>query len=376
MNIPFINLTREYNSIREEIDHAISRVMDSGWFILGPELEHFEDEFSDYIGVPYAIGVGSGTEALHLALIACGLQRGDEVITVANTAVPTVSAIEFAGCKPVFVDVDPQTYTLSPKSLKDYIGKNLGRSKAIVPVHLFGHPVDMGPIMEVAKQYDLKVIEDCSQAHGAMYKQQKVGSFGDAGCFSFYPTKNLGAYGDAGMVVCRDREIAKKIRMLRNYGEKSKYNNAIRGFNSRLDEVQAAILRVKLRFLENWNHARRRHAKLYQNLLKETNVILPIEKKESYHVYHLYVIRSKKRDALQTSLQQQGIGTAIHYPMPIHFQDAYADLGYKKGTFPFTEECMKEILSLPIYPELTEQEISQVAKAIRLFEHNSENSKS
>jgi dTDP-4-amino-4,6-dideoxygalactose transaminase len=253
---------------------------------------------------------------------------------------------------------------MSPEGLHEHLRKNPGRAKAVIPVHLFGHPADMDEIMEIARTHGVKVIEDCAQAHGALYKNRKVGSFGDVGCFSFYPTKNLGAYGDGGMVVTRDNKIAERIRLLRNYGEKSKYHNAVRGFNSRLDEIQAAVLRVKLKFLDEWNGVRRRNAKIYNDLLRDNDLILPVEKMEALHVYHLYVVRTTCREALQNSLKAQGIGTAIHYPMPIHFQDAYADLGYEKGAFPVAERCMEEILSLPIFPQLKEKEIRTVAETV------------
>ena len=329
-------------------------MLKSGWFILGHELQRFEEDLADYLGVSYAIGVGSGTEALHLALIACGIKPGDEVITVPNTAVPTVSAIDFAGGIPVFVDVDPETYLMSPESLDEYLRRNSKKAKAVIPVHLYGHPVEMDHLLAISEVYGLKVIEDCAQAHGTLYKGRKVGTLGDAGCFSFYPTKNLGAYGDAGIVVTGDKKIAERIRMLRNYGEESKYKNVIRGFNSRLDELQAAILRVKLGFIDEWNALRRRNAQLYNTLLKDTRLKLPVEKKEAVHVYHLYVVRTKYRDFLKRALSDKGIGTAIHYPTPVHLQGAYRNLGYKEGAFPIAEKCTREILSIPIFPQLSE----------------------
>lgn len=367
MEIPFFDLTRQYGSISREIDCAINAVLRSGWYILGKELELFEEEFASYIGVPYAVGVGSGTEALHLALLACGLRRGDRVITVPNTAVPTVSAIDFAGGDTVFVDIDPESYTLSPERLRERLRVDPGRVRAVVPVHLYGHPAEMDSILEIAAEYGLIVIEDCAQSHGSLYRGGKTGSLGDAGCFSFYPTKNLGAYGDAGMVVTGDKGIADSVRMLRNYGEESKYLNKTRGFNSRLDDIQAAVLRAKLKYLDVWNETRRHHARTYGDLLKESGLILPSEKGDVRHVYHQYVVRAADREGLKDFLHKRGIATAIHYPMPIHFQEAFADLGYVKGDFPVAEKCMEEILSIPIFPELTEQEISMICDALRSY---------
>lgn len=374
--IPFVNLTKQYLTIKEEIDQAISRVLNRGWFILGEELASFEEAFARYCHANHAVGVGSGTEALHLSLLACGVKPGDEVITVPNTAVPTVSAIDFANAKPVFVDIDPETYTLDPDKLDEYLKKRYERSdsqstkkpKAVIPVHLYGHPADMDPIMDIARKYDMKVIEDACQAHGTEYKGKKVGSIGDAGCFSFYPTKNLGAYGDSGMVITDDEDIAKNLQMLRNYGEEKKYYNVIRGFNSRLDEIHAAILKVKLNHLDRWNEIRRDYAGLYENLLRDSSIITPVEKKYAKHIFHLYVIRANERDKLQERLKDKGIVTSIHYPDPIHFQPVYQDMGYKKGDFPISEKYAAEILSLPLFPELTKDEIEFIAQAIMEFQ--------
>jgi dTDP-4-amino-4,6-dideoxygalactose transaminase len=374
--IPFVNLSQQYLSIKKEIDQAISRVLNRGWFILGEELASFEKAFAEYCQSIHAVGVGSGTEALHLSLLACGVKPGDEVITVPNTAVPTVSAIDFADAKPVFVDIDPETYTMDPNKLDEFLEKRYGNSdsrrtkkpKAVIPVHLFGHPADMGPIMDIARKYDMKVIEDACQAHGTEYKGKKVGTIGDAGCFSFYPTKNLGAYGDSGMVITADGDIAKKLRMLRNYGEEKKYFNVIRGFNSRLDEIHAAILKVKLNRLDRWNEIRRDYAGLYSTLLKDSPVTTPVEKKYAKHVFHLYVIRANERDQLQEWLKSKGIVTSIHYPAPIHLQPAYQDLGYKKGDFPTSEKYASQILSLPMFPELRKNQIEFIAQAIIEFQ--------
>lgn len=374
--IPFVNLSTQYLTIKKEIDQAISRVLNRGWFILGEELSSFEEDFARYCGTKYGIGVGSGTEAIHLSLLACGVKPGDGVITVPNTAVPTVSAINSAYARPVFVDIDPKSYTMDPNKLEEYLMKRfrnndsrvIPKPKAVIPIHLYGHPVDMDPILEIARKYELKVIEDACQAHGAKYKGKIVGSIGDAGCFSFYPTKNLGAYGDGGMVVTNNAEIAKKLRILRNYGEEKKYYNVIKGFNSRLDEIQAAILRVKLTSLDRWNRIRRNYASLYNTLLKDSLVTIPIEKKYANHVFHLYVIRAEKRNKLQEWLKNKEIVTIIHYPVPIHLQKAYRDLGYENRDFPISEKHAGEILSLPLYPELTENQIEFIALTIREFQ--------
>jgi dTDP-4-amino-4,6-dideoxygalactose transaminase len=374
--IPFVNLSKQYFSLKKDIDNAISRVLNRGWFILGKELTSFEEEFAHYCNMKYGVGVGSGTEALHLALLACGIRPGDEVITVPNTAVPTVSAIDFANARPAFVDIDPKTYTMDSDKLEEYLKRILRKNKlrstekprVIIPVHLFGHPADMDPIVEVARKYDLKVVEDACQAHGTEYKGKKVGSIGDMGCFSFYPTKNLGAYGDSGMIVTDDEKTAEKLRMLRNYGEGRKYYTVIRGFNSRLDEIQAAILKVKLDHLDSWNKTRRNHASLYNNLLRNSSVITPVEEKYAKHVFHLYVIRTKEQKKLQECLKRKEIATSIHYPIPIHLHPAYRDLGYKRGDLPVSEKYATEILSLPMYPELEENQIQYICQTIQNFQ--------
>ena len=374
--IPFVDLTKQYHSIKEEIDRAVSDVLTRGRYILGTELAAFEDRYAGYCGVDFATGVGSGTEALHLALLACGIRPGDEVITVPNTAVPTVSAIRFANARPVLVDIDPDTYTMDPNKLEDYLKKrckkndfpSTGKPGAVIPVHLYGHPADMDPILEIARKFDLKVIEDACQAHGAEYKNRKAGSMGDAGCFSFYPTKNLGACGDGGIVVTNNRDIAKKLRMLRNYGEEKKNYNVIEGFNSRLDEIQAAILSVKLHHLDKWNRIRRNYAGLYNSLLEDTATIHPIEKDHARHVFHLYVIRTDERHMLQQWLKNKGIPTSIHYPLPIHFQPAFRELGYQRGDLPIAEKYSEEILSLPMCPELKQDQIEFIGRTIKEFQ--------
>jgi dTDP-4-amino-4,6-dideoxygalactose transaminase len=369
MKIPFFDLSRQYRDLRAEIDRAVSRTLESGWYILGEEVVAFEQEFAAHCGVRHAVGVGSGTEALHLALDACGVRPGDRVITAPNTAVPTVCAIIAAGARPVLVDVDPTTLTLDPEKLEEYLRAHPSphRDHAIIPVHLYGYPADMRPILEVAGEHGLKVIEDAAQAHGATYDGRMAGCLGDAGCFSFYPTKNLGAYGDAGMVVTDNDEVAERLRMLRNYGEEAKYRNRIRGVNSRLDELQAAILRVKLTHLDGWIAARRARARLYNELLGETDLVLPFEKPPATHGYHLYVVRSAYRDELRRHLSESGIGTSIHYPLAIHEQEAYRDLGYSVGDFPQAERSTREVLSLPLYPELSEEAVRQVCACILEF---------
>ena len=362
MKIPYLDLKEQSLSIKKEIEEAINRVIfNNSNFILGEELEKFEKEFAGYCNISYARGVGNGTAALYLSLLAIDIKPGDEVITVPNTAVPTVSAISSTHAVPVFVDIDPETYTIDPNKIEEKITQ---KTKAIIPVHLYGHPADMDPILEVAKKYNIEVIEDCAQAHGTLYKGKKVGSFGDLGCFSFYPSKNLGAFGDAGMITTNNPGLAEKVRLLRNYGcnDQEKYMHEIKGFNSRLDEIQAAILRVKLKHLDTWNEKRRKLAKFYNENLK--NVITPIEKSYAKHVYHLYVIRTKKRDELQKYLKENGIGTLIHYPIPIHKQKAYSEI---KDNFPISEKYANEILSLPMYPELKEEQVLEVSKKINSF---------
>jgi dTDP-4-amino-4,6-dideoxygalactose transaminase len=369
MEIPVFELSRQYRQLREEIDRAVSQTLEGGRYILGDEVAAFEREFARYCGARHAVGVGSGTEALQLALLACDVRPGDGVITAPNTAVPTACAIVAAGARPVFVDIDPRTFNLDPERLEAHLRAQppATRARAIVPVHLYGHPADMGPILEVARAYGLRVIEDAAQAHGARYDGRRVGGMGDAGCFSFYPTKNLGAYGDAGMVVTDSDEVAGRVRMLRNYGEEAKYRNRTWGTNSRLDELQAAILRVKLAHLEGWVDARRAHARLYGELLGQADLVLPVEVPPARHGYHLYVVRSPDRDGLRRHLEENGIGTGIHYPMPIHFQQAYRDLGYSEGDFPQAERACREILSLPLFPELSEQEVRRVVSVLREF---------
>ncbi|HEX9016455.1 MAG TPA: DegT/DnrJ/EryC1/StrS family aminotransferase [Chloroflexota bacterium] len=362
MRIEFNDLRPQHRDIRAEIDAAVGQVLEAGWFVLGKQDEAFEREFADYCGAAHCVGVGSGTEAIHLALLAAGVKPGDDVVTVSLTAVPTASAISFAGARPVFVDVDPRTFTMDPSRLEDAITP---RTRAILPVHLYGQAADMDPILEIGRRRGIPVIEDACQGHGAEYHGRRAGGLGQMAAFSFYPTKNLGACGDAGAVTTNDPELADRLRLLRNYGQRKRYYHESVGFNSRLDEMQAAILRATLRHLSDWNDTRRAKAALYDSLLRE--VTIPLEAPYGRHVYHLYVIRSKRRDALQAYLAEQGIGTLIHYPVPVHLQEAYRDLGVEEGSLPASELCAREILSLPLYPELPDEQIAEVAGAINRF---------
>ncbi|HEY6042697.1 MAG TPA: DegT/DnrJ/EryC1/StrS family aminotransferase [Anaerolineae bacterium] len=360
--IPFFDLKKQYESIQAELDEAATRVMKSGWFILGPEVEKFEKEFAAYIDVKHALGVGSGTEALHLALLALGVGPGDQVITVPNTAVATVAAIELTGARAVLVDVLPDSMVLNPALVERALTP---RTKAIIPVHLFGQAADLDPIRELARARNIAVLEDCAQAHGATYHGKRVGSIGDIAAFSFYPTKNLGAYGDGGAILTNDDKLAERVRLIRQYGWRTRYESEIKGMNSRLDELQAAILRVKLAHLEQWNAARRERAALYTELI-DGAVTPPREMAYGQSVYHLYVVQSAQRDALAEYLQTRGIGTAVQYPTPIHLQAAYTSLA-PRGSLPIAEKLAREILSLPLYPELALDEIRTVAGAVREF---------
>lgn len=365
--IPCCNPRAQYLTYKAEIDAAIQRVLDGGRYILGEEVRAFEEEFAAFIGVGHAIGVGSGTEALHFALKTCGISVGDEVVTVSHTAVATVAAIELAGATPVFVDVELEFYTLDPAKLEAAI---TSRTKAIIPVHLYGQPADLTGIITVARKHGVRVIEDCAQAHGACYKGRRVGAYGDMACFSFYPTKNLGALGDGGMLVTDLPELAERARLLREYGWAERYISHVRGWNSRLDELHAATLRVKLNHLDTDNIARARLAKLYDKALLGTDLLLPKEREGASHVYHLYVVRSPRRDDLQRFLKTRGVGALVHYPLPVHLQPAYR--GRLRGTHQLaeTERIAGQVLSLPIYPELSEVEVGKVVEAVREFEHS------
>ena len=359
--IPFIDLKREYAELAEELAQAVQEVMTRGWFILGEEVERFEAEFSAYVGTRYAIAVNSGSDALLLAIKALGIGNGDEVVTVSHTFISTADAVVRNAAEPVFVDIDPDTYCIDVAGIEREI---TDRTKAILPVHLYGHPADMDPIMEVARKYNLAVVEDACQAHGAEYGGSKVGSLGHLGCFSFYPVKNLGAYGDGGIVVTNDERLAREVKMLRNYGEVEKYRHAHLGINSRLDEIQAAILRVKLKYLDEWNERRRRLAQMYSALLEDSDVVTPVEREYAKHVYHLYVIRCGERDKLQRRLSERQIHTLIHYPIPVHLQEAYHGLG-RSTQLTVTERICDEILSLPIHPFLRQDEVAAIVEAVR-----------
>src|SRR5437588_10251003 len=364
-NVPFVDLGAQYRAIAAEINDAISKVIQESDFILGREVRLFEEEFAAFCGAHYAVGVDSGTSALELALRAFDIGPSDEVITAANSFIASALGISHAGAKPVLVDVDPYTHTMDVKAVERAITR---RTKAIIPVHLYGHPAHMGPIRQLADRHGLVVIEDACQAHGASYKGKRVGSLGHAAAFSFYPGKNLGAYGDGGMVVTKDRKIANRLEMLRNYGQKEKYKHLFRGYNRRLDTMQAAILRVKLKYLEKWNAARRWNAKLYQKHLEGSEVVVPGEAGGAEAVWHLYVIRTEQRDQLKEHLIAKGINASIHYPVPIHLQPAYHDLGHKRGDFPVTEAYAGRILSLPMYAELSDQEIEYIAETVSEFQ--------
>ncbi|MBM4135414.1 MAG: DegT/DnrJ/EryC1/StrS family aminotransferase [Nitrospira sp.] len=413
-NIPLVDLRAGFEPIKNEIMQAIESVFSDMHLYLGPNVIALEDEFSSYCGTQYAIGVGSGTEAIHLALLSCGIQAGDEVITSPNTFFATVEAIVHAGAKSIFVDIEPKTYTIDTSQIEKKINS---RTKAIIPVHMYGQSAEMEPIMELSEKYGIKIIEDACQAHGAEYMLQnnppesphtplwkrdnppfpplvkggegglfikggfkgeykggkggfvskKCGGIGDAGCFSFYFTKNLGGYGEGGMVVTNNPEIAEKVKLYRNHGHKTKYEHPVIGYNSRLDEIQAAILRIKLKYLDTYNALRRQIAEKYHILLKDTPLELPGESQNRKHVYHLYVVRTKERDRLQEYLTGEGIGTGIHYKMPIHLQDACKQYGYKPNDFPEVEKACNEILSLPIYPEIKDDDIHYITDKINAF---------
>jgi dTDP-4-amino-4,6-dideoxygalactose transaminase len=362
IKVPYLDLKAQYRSIKPEIDAAIAKVLDSCQFVLGPEVAAFEQEFAAYCGAADCIAVNSGTSALHLALLAAGVGPGDEVITVPFTFVASVAAILYTGARPVLVDIDPRSFTIDPAAIEAAITP---RTKAILPVHLYGQPADMDPIMELARQHRLVVIEDAAQAHGARYKERTAGSIGDLGCFSFYPPKNLGAYGEGGAVTTSNPEYARTIRMLRDWGQDRKYHHVLRGFNYRMEGFQGAILRVKLHHLDQWTEARRAAVRKYNQLLTECEVELPVEMPWAGHVYHVYTLRTADRDGLQASLHSEGIQTAIHYAVPVHLQPAYADLEYRRGAFPHAEAAAEQVLSLPLYPELSPQAIAEVAAAVK-----------
>ena len=383
MNVPFLDLKAQYQSIKPEINEAIQRVLDNTAFAGGPFVAQFEKDFAAFCGTKHALAVGSGTDALWAALIALGVGPGDEVITVPDTFIATAEAISFCGAKPVFVDVDEKTYNMDPAKLEQYLAtrnpqpatqssvlspqsSSLSRPKAIIPVHLFGQMADMDPIMEIARKHGLHVVEDSAQAHGAKHKGRKAGSIGDAGCFSFYPGKNLGAYGEAGAVVTNSDEVADKIRMFRDHGQAKKYHHDMVGWNARMDGFQGAVLSVKLIYIDQWNDTRRTNGRLYSQLLVGADgLITPQEAEYATPVYHIYAIRVKGRDALMDALGKQGIATGIHYPVPLHLTAAYRSLGYKIGDFPVAEKCQNEFVSLPMFPELSAEQIEYVCEEIK-----------
>ncbi|HEX6823578.1 MAG TPA: DegT/DnrJ/EryC1/StrS family aminotransferase [Candidatus Sulfotelmatobacter sp.] len=361
IRVPYLDLKAQYRSIKPEIDQAVARVLDSCQFVLGPEVAEFEREFAAYCGTSECIALNSGTSALHLALLAAGISPGDEVITVPFTFVASVATILYAGAKPVLVDIEPRTFNMNPAAVEAAISP---RTKAIVPVHLYGHPADMDPILEVARKHKLAVIEDAAQAHGAKYKGRSAGSIGDIACFSFYPTKNLGAYGEGGAVTTSNPEYARTIRTLRDWGQDHKYHHVLHGYNYRMEGLQGAILRVKLRHLERWTEARRAIVNTYNERVAGADVVRPVEMSWARHVYHVYTLRADNRDALQAALLHQGIQTGIHYSTPVHLQPAYKDLGYGPGSFPESEKAARQVLSLPLYPELSDSQIEEVAMAV------------
>jgi len=363
-SVPLVDLKAQYASIKPEMDVAIQRVLSHCGFIMGPEVKAFEEAFAVYCGAEQAVGVASGTAALHLSLLACGLGPGDEVITTPFTFFASGEAISQTGARPVFVDIDPFTYNIDPAQIEAAITP---RTKAIMPVHLYGQPAEMDPILDVAHRHDLLVIEDAAQAHGAEYRGRRAGSAGDLACFSFYPSKNLGCYGDGGMIVGSDPELLARVRKLRDHGRISKYEHDELGWGYRLDALQAAILGVKLRHLDDWNEARRAHAERYNELFADTEVIRPMVLDHVKHIYHCYVIRTPRRDELVEHLKAEGIGVVIHYPLPLHLQPAYKDLGHQLGDFPVSELCAEEVVSLPMYPELTDEQQQRVADVVKEF---------
>jgi dTDP-4-amino-4,6-dideoxygalactose transaminase len=363
MIIPFLNIKAQHETIKDEIATALQEVINNTSFAGGPQVKRFEDNFAGFCQCKHAIGVGNGTDALWMALIGLDIGKGDEVITSPGTFIATAEAISFCGATPVFVDIDEKTYNIDPSLIEAAITP---KTKAIIPVHLFGQPADMDPILEIARRHNLVVIEDACQAHNAEYKGRRAGSLADAGCFSFYPGKNLGAYGEAGAVVTNNQELADKMRMFRDHGQRKKYYHAIIGWNTRMDGFQGAVLDVKLPHLPAWTDARRSNANLYNELLKDLpQITLPVEADYAKHVYHVYAIRTKNRDELIKYLSEQGITCGIHYPVPLHLQEAYQFLGYTEGDFPIAEKCAREFVSLPMFPELEKESIQYVADKIK-----------
>jgi len=371
MQVALVGLKKQYHKLKKEIDSAIQKTLESGSYILGDNVCKFEEEIASFCNTKFAVGVASGTDALELSLRALGIEKDDEVITTPFTFIATAEAICRAGAKPVFADINLDTYNINPAELRKKVNR---KTKAIIPVHLYGQPCDMDRLIQVSQEYNLKVIEDCCQAIGAEYKNKKVGSFGDTGCFSFFPSKNLSTYGDGGMIVTNNQDVYELLKMLRAHGSRNKYFHIHQGLNSRLDELHAAILRVKFTHIKQWNNQRRKLAKIYNDCFKEANltniIICPKESNNAKHVYHIYAVRVKNRDALRDYLQKKGIQTSIHYPLGLHMQEVYKKLNYKQGDFPNTELAASEIISLPMYPELEEQEIAYIVKTIADFYKN------
>jgi len=371
MKVPFGDLRREWVECGGEIRAAIDRVLASGWFVLGGELEGFERAFSAYLGDVHVVGVGSGTEALHLALMGAGVEPGDSVVTVPNTAVPTVSAISAAGARPLFVDVDERSLTMDPQKLRELVAREMSRPghrlKAVIPVHLYGQTADMDPIVDVARDYGLTVVEDAAQAHGAGYRGRKAGTLGDLAAFSFYPSKNLGCYGDGGAVTTPSAAVADRVKMLRNYGQQRRYYHEFKGINSRLDEIQAAILVAKLSHLDGWNRRRREIADMYWRQIVDGAVVKPVEMEYAFHVRHLFPVRHRERDRLAAHLGDCGVATAQHYPVCVHLQRAYEELGLAHGAYPVAEAAASQVLSLPVFPQLDDAEVAYVSECVNAF---------
>jgi dTDP-4-amino-4,6-dideoxygalactose transaminase len=364
MTIPLVDLKAQYAAIKPEIDAAMQRVVGNTSFILGKEVAEFEKNFAAFCRAQHCIGTDSGTAALHLALLLCGVKPGDEVITTTHTFIATAEVISVIGARPVFVDIDPRTYNLDPNLIERAITP---RTRAIIPVHLYGQPAEMDPILEIARQHNLRVIEDAAQAHGAEYHSRRAGTMGDIACFSFYPGKNLGAYGDGGALVTNSGELAERARMLRDHGRRDKYEHLIVGYGYRLDALQAAILGAKLPYLDAWNARRRAIADYYRELLTNTDLVLPYVPPHITPIYHIYCLRAQARDKLKQHLKARGVETGIHYPIPLHLQPVYQNLGYRVGDFPHTEKAASEILSLPMYPELTDAQVEQIVDAVKAF---------
>jgi dTDP-4-amino-4,6-dideoxygalactose transaminase len=365
MNVPFLDLKIQYKSIKDEIQKALTEVMENTAFAGGPFVSRFEADFATFCGSKYAVGVGNGTDALWVSLIALGIKPGDEVITVPSSFIATAEAISYAGAKPVFVDILDTTYNMDPSLLKKAMTKKV---KAIIPVHLFGQPADMDPILEIGAEYGIPVVEDSCQGHGSEYKGKKAGTLGRTGCFSFYPGKNLGAYGEAGAVTTDDEQLAGKMRTFRDHGQAKKYYHDGIGWNARMDGFQGAVLGVKLKYLAAWNDARRENAALYNKLLSGIpGLVLPVEADYAKHVYHIYAVRVKERDRFISYLGEKGVACGIHYPVPIHLQKAYDFLSLKEGSFPVAEKCASEFVSLPMFPELTQEQIEYTCESIKKF---------